>query len=346
MGDDEAAAGGGDASRGLGGSNLDTVRNLLGLLLAGFIGALNFVGLKSGEIPTVLRNEAVVPSLIAALMLFALLFAVSSVFVEGNAWVARSLPIAAVVALIGLGALTVLIVPIPGTTTPAQIAMSGVGGGILIAGALVVETRTVYRRKQAGRAFFWFDPVPARTTARADRSPPADGARVQLVLLLVGAMLAAIATYMAIRLEARSQSEDPIPEAGAKVTQTGGQGALSLDVSASRLRAGSHVGVRVDGLPRSVALAQACAAVAGQDPNRPCTDDPCRYLGLCEILDGMSLGPDASGTVQQTLVMPFSPAEVQHLSVKVQTCEARGATCAFVPGRYARLDFSIPPPVP
>ena len=38
---------------------LGDVRNLLGFLVAGFAGVLNVLGLKSGEIGVVLRNEPV-----------------------------------------------------------------------------------------------------------------------------------------------------------------------------------------------------------------------------------------------------------------------------------------------
>ncbi|HEU5003456.1 MAG TPA: hypothetical protein VFW71_11860 [Actinomycetota bacterium] len=317
---------------------LENTRNLLGLLLAGFIGALNFVGLKSGEVTTILRNEAVVPSFIAALLLFALMFAVSSVFVASTWRVARSLAIALIACLVGLGSLTVVIVPIPGTTTAAQEWISTLVGGGIIGVAVVAEVVQLARRRHQQRPVFWV------ASAAGEATQPKDGAHTQLVLLLVGAMLAAVATYSAIRLEARSQSIDPVPQGSASVTETAGQGSIELSVSATRLRERSYVAVRVTGLPRGQPLAQACAGVHGT-AGLPCPDDPCHYLSTCDILDGLIVSPDDSGAVNKDFVLPFSAADYQHIHILLQTCEAQGSSCSFT-GRYDRLDIAIPAPGP
>lgn len=318
--------------------SLENTRNLLGLLLAGFIGALNFVGLKSGEVTTILRNEAVVPSFIAALLLFALMFAVSSVFVASSWRLARSLGIALIACLVGLGSLTVLIVPVPGTTTVAQEWISGLLGGGTIGIAVAVETVQLVRRRHQRRAVFWVASVEGAPTQ------PTDGAHTQLVLLLLGAMLAAVATYSAIRLEARSQSTDPVPQGSASVTGTGGQSSLDLTVSASRLRERSYVAVRVSGFPRSHSLADECATVHASQ-NLPCPEDPCHYLSSCDILDGLIVSPDDSGAVHKSFAVPFSASAYQHVHVVLQTCEAQGTSCSFT-GRYDRLDLAIPAPGP
>ena len=65
-------------------SGLGDVRNLLGFLVAGFAGVLNVLGLKSGEIGVVLRNEPVRVSVIATFLLAGALAAVFSIFVTAT----------------------------------------------------------------------------------------------------------------------------------------------------------------------------------------------------------------------------------------------------------------------
>lgn len=60
----------------------EAIRSIVGLLVAGFAGALNFIGLKNGEVPVVLRNEARAPTLILCLIVAAILTAVASIFVR------------------------------------------------------------------------------------------------------------------------------------------------------------------------------------------------------------------------------------------------------------------------
>lgn len=329
---------------------VETARNVLGLLLVGFIGALNFVGLKSTEVTTVLRNESIVPTVILVELLVALLLAVWSVFESGAQRVAQMLAVAVVVGLIGLGVLTASFVSIPSTTTHSWKTVSLWIGLEVIGGAIVLAAIAVFRSKPT----FWLDPDSAKrisVPSEKTTSVPGRGAHLQLVLLLVGAMLAMIATYTSVRLETRSQLEDPTPSLGAKVNIAAGnaQSTLDLSVSASKLRAGSLISILVFGLPRSVSLDQECAkpevvaAVQAGDGTQ-CPDAPCRFLSLsCEYLDTIFVGPDSNGAAQEDFVVPFSGIDIQHLNVRVQTCEpvAKGG-CTYASNKFSRLDLAIP----
>ncbi|WP_158795051.1 hypothetical protein [Streptomyces sp. NRRL S-337] len=58
------------------------IRGLLGLLLAGFAGAANLVGLRSAELAAILRHQGILVGLASVLLLGALICAISSIFTE------------------------------------------------------------------------------------------------------------------------------------------------------------------------------------------------------------------------------------------------------------------------
>jgi hypothetical protein len=70
--------GNGDESNGKAGSFVENIKNNGGLFLAGFIGVANFIGVSSGEIPNILRNDDRAADLTLGLIVLALLVAVVS----------------------------------------------------------------------------------------------------------------------------------------------------------------------------------------------------------------------------------------------------------------------------
>jgi hypothetical protein len=87
-----------------------------------------------------------------------------------------------------------------------------------------------------------------------------------------------------------------------------------------------------------------------------CEQDPCYYFDnalneQCTELSEDVIPPDASGAVQRTLSIPFSPGSFQHVQVTALTCEpntdikAPKGTCAPI-GAASRLDIAVPPATP
>jgi hypothetical protein len=154
------------AENGKFGSSLGDVRNLLGFLVAGFAGFLNFLGLKSAEIGVVLRNEPFRVGVVAAVLLIAVLTAVISVFVNLEHPVHPML--AAVVLLVAACAIpaVVLIIPAPAVVhTRERTTSIGLTWGFLIAAAAIT----------AGYVLWWLVGCVVRWWRRR-RHPPAPAA--------------------------------------------------------------------------------------------------------------------------------------------------------------------------
>ena len=60
------------------------MQNILGFLLAGFGAILSFLGLRSTEVTTVLRNDPGQASLVAAILLAGVLAAVLTVVIDSD----------------------------------------------------------------------------------------------------------------------------------------------------------------------------------------------------------------------------------------------------------------------
>jgi len=121
----------------------NAVENLLGFLLAGFGALLSFLGLRSTEITTVLRNYPTQASLIALLLLLGILAAVLTVATERNpntniSWVVFT---AIILALFGVGAFVVYAIPIgtPGMLSKVLGLICVPAGIIILLADIVIE---------------------------------------------------------------------------------------------------------------------------------------------------------------------------------------------------------------
>ena len=112
------------------------VQNWLGFLLAGFGAVLSFLGLRSTEVTTVLRNDPAQASLIALVLLLGVLTAVLIVAIDNAdakkvSWTSAA---GVVVALLGIGAFVIYAIPI-GTSVGL---LSLVLGSILVPLGIVI----------------------------------------------------------------------------------------------------------------------------------------------------------------------------------------------------------------
>ena len=92
-------------------NNLTNIRNVLGFLLAGFGAILTFLGVRSSEVTTILRNNSPQASLIAFILLLGVLAAVWAVATDGKKKVNPASAVAIVFIILGTGALTIFFIP-------------------------------------------------------------------------------------------------------------------------------------------------------------------------------------------------------------------------------------------
>ncbi|NEB04901.1 hypothetical protein [Streptomyces sp. SID13726] len=251
---------------------VDSIRNVLGLLLAGFVGTLNLVGLNSGELTTVLRNETGLANLLALVFLVALITAVVSVLVPRTQRLKRHQ--AGGIVLLALAAsplLTIVAVTIPGGTRWwTRGGALGVSVLLAVGGALLLLGRI---GRPGGRAVSW-----------------------QSVLLACAAILTFTASYAAVRLETKSQLDTTRPQLSATLTTDGKLGRISMTVSAARLSEGEKVGVLVRGLPR--AAARKCNRSGAE-----CAVDACpKGTRKCDHLVSGALEPDSAGLIDKQVI--------------------------------------------
>src|SRR4051794_25378140 len=99
--------------------------SLTGVLLAGFIAALNLFGLSSTELQTVIRNESRSPTIIAVLLFLALLAAIASILVPPSEKLRGRYAIAAGLSLASIAAMTIYLIPniLSSTDTTRDVAL-------------------------------------------------------------------------------------------------------------------------------------------------------------------------------------------------------------------------------
>jgi hypothetical protein len=325
-------------------SGLGDVRNLLGFLVAGFAGVLNVLGLKSGEIGVVLRNEPVRVSVIATFLLAGVLAAVFSIFVT-----AHGHPIPLIVALIfifllaAMFSLTVWLVPSPFLGHSAEHYSSIVATVILLGCSAFLLRRFLTQRRQDSVSWAMHERIP-------------DLLNLQCLLLAIAVALTSTAAYGALRLETISQTST-VAEIGDTLQVTGQNDLLAISVSASKLSTSEWLGINVTAVPASWDVTALCLKPQVQSlaatVSVTCAQDPCYYFAnalneQCTELSEDVIPPDASGAVQRTLSIPFSPDSFQHVQVTALTCEpntdinAPKGTCAPI-GSASRLDIAVPP---
>jgi hypothetical protein len=128
---------------------LSDVQNWLGFLLAGFGAILSFLGLRSTEVTTVLRNDPAQASLIALMLLLGVLTAVLIVAIDNAdakkvSWTSAA---GLVVVLLGIGAFVIYAIPVGASVGLLSLVL----GSILVPlGIIILLIGTVTPRKVIG----------------------------------------------------------------------------------------------------------------------------------------------------------------------------------------------------
>jgi hypothetical protein len=313
-------------------NTISDVRNQLGFLLAGFGAVISFLGLRSAEVTTVLRNDPGQASLIALVLLVGVLAAVLTVATERTQNAPLPSAAAIVLMLFGAGALVIHAIPIgepSGTTLSLVLGLATVSAGIII---LVISTIITFVKQRdettAGsrwRRYWLLEPIVPLT----------------VILLLASVILIAISAYGAMRLETDSQLSFSVQVAGS-VTKNPSGTTVSVHVTAFKLKNGSWVGIRVTGLPNTFPLAVACSRIHTGPNTAPCPNDPCAYLQKsCQFVMGGTLAPDAEGDVNEVLSTPIMSDMFQQVSVQAEYCEPI-VGCSPVIDSGSRLDLTLP----
>jgi hypothetical protein len=310
------------------------VQNILGFLLAGFGGIISFLGLRSTEVTTVLRNDPGPASLVAAVLLVGVLAAVLTVVIDSGTTQNASWADAVGIACLLIGLAGFIIFAIPASASPSQLSevlapTFGALGIAVLGGSFWVKAK--------------------RSTARGG----GHGIRPTIIFLMVGVTLIALSAYGAMRLETASQRSS---SAQVAATLNGSGSALTVHVTASKVEGGGYIWIAVEGLPADPPMAIACDGIDSTLlPNQAtCEEDPCgpnRLQASCVWLMDGSIAPDASGDVDDTVNLPIPPGKFQDLDIRASVCVSSSCggpnpSTEPIPTEGSRVDVLIPESTP
>jgi hypothetical protein len=316
------------------------IQVLAGLLVAGFAGALNFLGLRSGEVSAVLRNQPHYPTLVLALLVAGILTAVASIFVSPVSKVPKWAWRATASTLVVPAALTVALIPITGVTHGFEdwLAVAVAAGGGLLA---FMFCCLPVKRRRAG--------IPPWVNARFPDHAQKSRVLTQGLLVFTAIALTSTATYAALRLETRSQLASTAAQLTATITETSATASLHLAIDASKMASADRVYVSVTGLHSGTTIRDLCAGVP-RVGTLTCDQAPCyvstqlhRKFAACQWLESGIYQPDADGSVQQTIDLPFSDVLFQRLELVSEVCAVvhSGNSCRYQ-NDVTRVDIQVP----
>jgi hypothetical protein len=338
-------------------NSLANIRNVLGFLLAGFGAILSFLGIRSSEVSTILRNDSPQATVIALIMLLGVLAAVSAIVAESKKRINLASAAAIGAVLFGLGALVIFAIPVE----QDPFTISGIIS--LAIGCVFVSSGTVALARLRP---FWVEQGTSQKDAYIIASSSEHGtwrrlwmksaARWQIdlidVLILTSVLLTAIAAYGAIRLESKSQLSFS-SQIGATFSVDGPLATVSIDISATKIPQADWVVVYVYAVPeKGISLESSCETILpgdAQDTIDHCMTDPCvtRYFGdhiaICNVLLNGSIDPSATGDIDETLQVPFLTARYQDVDVRAEVCSPNPSEVCVgsAAGQNSRLDWNI-----
>jgi hypothetical protein len=271
-----------------------------GLIVAAFIGVIQFVGISSGEIPNLLRNDEAGVTLAAALILLALIMAVASALTPSSSEFWRWWLTPLYIFVLSMAFIPAIVIPLPGQGGLSK--WLGVGAVIVLvfsAGlttCLLIWVRVPLHRVRKGK---WEPAVDPSKTKRINYKTP---------LLVAAIALTVIAAYSGLRAETRSQDSSPAPRLTSALSSTSGGYSLSVTISDSRLHGSDTVELTVYGSPIRKAASHPASVpiiVGPFCPARQCGTSRCNDLACTVVLNSF-YDPDSSGDVHATVELPLS----------------------------------------
>jgi hypothetical protein len=340
---------------------LTNIRNVLGFLLAGFGAILSFLGIRSSEVTTILRNDAWQASLIAFILLAGVLTAVWAIITKSKKKVFTLNAIAIQVFLLGVGALVIFFLPIgPSSLTTSGTISLVIGCVLMLAGTTALLGRSSWvrhgnNRKHGRWGRLWLRSATERQVEFID------------VLIVASVLLTGIAAYGAMRLESKSQLSF-FSQVGASFSVNGPIATASINIAASKLPQVDWIYVDVYAVPvKGIVLMNECDSyvvpylesvthltseeAAAYIPH--CISDPCIYFAgqqqyqpynfpnLCNVLLNGSIVPNATGDVDETLSLPFLMTKYQDIDIRAEVCSPSQGCQGNPTGQNSRLDWII-----
>jgi len=297
---------------------LKDVQNILGFLLAGFAGVLGFIGLRSAEVSTVLRNDLPKATTIAVILFLAAIAAVSGVVISHGRKAPRLLAAVAFLALLGIGMIVEAIIPKKPGPSSVWACLFWSGFALIALAALALITSLYLTSRPLRKRLRW---------RKLTRIVMRDDISAQLICILASLTLLAISVYGAMRLEAVSQGTPAVQisasiENSAKATDP--SKVLSAHVRAAKIVRDTYVGVIVLGLPQGVPLGSGCSK-RGQFASTQCLIKPCR--NKCNLIFSVTVPPDANGNIDYMLRDGLvDSTKDQDISVLALLCESTPCT--------------------
>jgi uncharacterized membrane protein len=335
------------------------VRNVLGFLLAGFGAILTFLGVRSSEVTTVLRNDSPQASVIALILLLGVLAAVWAVATDSNQKISRPSVVAIGAVLVGVGALVAFAIPIEASpfTISGNVSLV-IGSALVLAGLAVLARRRLWEIRKVCGGQVAVSQMDAKHNC-ADGGHDLESAskpsmRLVDVLILSSVVLIAIAAYGAMRLETKSQLSFSA-QVGAIFSLNGPLATVSVDIAATKIAQSDWVFVDVYAVPAETDLTVTCKLLYKRfgstipSNSAPCTTDPCLYfsqskywsIAKCAVLSNGSINPNAAGDVDETLDVPFLAAQYQYVDVRAEVCSIKVCEGSSS-GQNSRLDWAVP----
>jgi hypothetical protein len=290
-------------------------QSVLGFLLAGAAGVLGFLGLRSDEVTTILRNDTRQATLIALILLLSVLAAAIGVAIPAKHKVSPLFTAGAFLALLAVGAFVIYKLPVQANTTPESskesltdsISLGAAGVVVLLASFFIFKKRVI---------------------------------STQFAAIMASIVLLATSLYGGMRLEADSQLNSAV-QISASVAKSGADSTLSIHVTASRIREVGYIGINVMGLPSGVPFAEMCGSVYVPAHDAACTEDPCHYLVTeCVVIMGATIPPDPDGDVDDTLSDALIPGAFQDITVKASVCQTQEG-CGNLGSNASRVDLHL-----
>ena len=293
----------------------EDAKTLVAYLVAGFAAVVGFLGIKSQEVSTVIRNGGYVPSIVALTLVVAIVVAVMSVAMSDSLRekkVSGGVVLGVLILVGSLGPLWIVALPLPISTSQFAIwVAAGVSVGMAVVGGLLLWIA----RDRGGE---WFD--------------------LQTLLLLTSILLTALSIFGGLRLETRSQTTIHAQVFGTVVTQSNDD-QLTIGVSVSHVDSPGWVEVQVRGLPVRSTLQNVCGH--SDDPFALCSQvDPCgEYSSVsgkysCREIAAWQVPPDSDGSIDRQLELPIPLNTYAQVRVGAEICQPKPGTsdCEVLPG--------------
>ena len=297
------------------------IRNWVSFLIAGFGAVLTFVGFRSTEVSTVLRNDSIQVAVVSVALLLGVLAAIYSLVIDRTTAIPVRQCATIFGSLAGAAVLMVYATPIQVSRENAVEQAYAAIGGLLIFLSVITEIKWRSRN--------------SRTTNK------------QITFIGASVVLIGISILGAMRTETDSQLSPAVQVSG-EVTNNASGITVSAHVSGVKLGDSRYVELQILGLLSGGNESKQCKAVRQHPTTASCTEAPCteNYSeNQCQLLVNGTVQPDASGNVNETISNGVTPGKFQDIAIVGLVCDSNKG-CDPLSKHGSRFDLRLPTPAP